>query len=99
MQNHNKDYFFSKNLVPGADKISAVQITRRWHKYVKNQLYISADFYSLKLSRSTETAKDHGVNVAAAQNSHTTTAMVFNVYNLQAQQRNHEILKKVGVTF
>lgn len=90
---------FSKGLVPGPTAISYKQITRRWERHVKDELGITADFYAFKHHNSTETSDAHGQEAAAAQNSHTSTAMVRKIYDVNDQVRNHGYLKQVGNSF
>lgn len=93
------DYVFGKGLKPCSAAITRAQVTRRWEMHVKAELGITADFYSYKHKNSTATSNKYGEIVAAAQNSHTTTAMVVNIYDLKNKERNHEELKKVDVAF
>lgn len=56
--NDDEDFLFSKNLIPGTDKINPEQITRRWKRLVKDSnkilnengeaVKITADFYTHK---------------------------------------------------
>jgi integrase len=93
------DYLFSEGLRAGPRSIRREQITRRWKKQVKDVLGIAADFYSLKHSNSTETAALAGDQAAAAQNAHTSTAMVVKIYDVGRADREHERLKKVNNAF
>lgn len=98
-----EDYVFSKGLVPGPQKVNAWQASARWRTHVKKQLGITSDCYSLKHSNSTETSDsytgNYGQELAAAQNSHTSSAMVVNIYDVRNQARKHEALKKVANDF
>lgn len=104
MQNCASDqYLFSEDLKPGNKSITRPMITRRWEMHIKNPidkggLNIPVDFYAYKHLNTTKTAKKYGDHAAAAQNSHTTTAMVVNIYDLKNKERNHEELKKVNVS-
>lgn len=98
------DFVFSRGLRPGPESITRPQLTRRWEMHVKapkakGGLGITADIYSLKHSNSTETSEKYDEVVAAAQNSHTSTAMVVNIYDTKYSERNHRELKKVVVDF
>lgn len=93
------DYVFSKGLKPGPVRITRPQITRRWEIHVKKGLGITADIYSLKHSNSTETSEIYNEVVSAAQNSHTSTAMVVHIYDTKYSERNHRELKKVVIDF
>lgn len=93
------DYLFSKGLVMGPVPIHRIQISRRWRQQVKKVLGITADFYSLKHSNSTETAAIAGDKAAASQNAHTSTAMVVKIYDVERVSREHELLKKVDNAF
>lgn len=89
-------YIFSKDLRPGNVPINEHQISRRWRVHVKKDLRISADFYSLKHLNTTQTVDLRGDKAAAAQNSHTSTAMVVNIYDVGRGAREHEELKTVN---
>lgn len=98
------DYIFSKKLVPGPIPITSPQVTRRWENHVKGEkkkggLGFTADFYSLKHSRSTETVSRYGTQIAADQNSHTTDAMIVQIYDVEHVSREHERLKTVDVRY
>lgn len=96
-------FVFNKNLEPGGEKpIRREQITRRWSEHVKKKLKhlnITADFYSLKHSNTTEIAEMLSDADAARLNSHQGTAMVINVYDVDRADRQHERLKRVNNSF
>lgn len=94
-----EDYIFSEGLQPGALPIRADQINKRWLRNVKKPLGISADFYSLKHSNTTETVTIAGDQVAANQNAHSGTAMVVKIYDVGRGSREHEAMKKVNNPF
>lgn len=95
------DYVFHKELRPGAaDKpIRADQIGRRWYLYVKRDLKIHVDFYALKHLHSSEIVDMMDPTAAAAINSHTTTRMVDDVYDVRKKQRMHNKLVTADNTF
>lgn len=86
------DYLFSKGLVPGKIKISERQITRRWKVHVKDnpevlQFHrITADFYSLKHTNTTEIANILGINAAAKFNVES-EKMIRMHYDLDNEER------------
>ena len=90
------DYIFSRELRPGPHQIRKEQITHRWSTHVKKDLRITADFYSLKYLNTTQTVSLRGDKAAAAQNSHTSTAMVVSIYDVERAGREHEELKTVN---
>lgn len=92
-------YLFSKNLVPGEKEIRQDQINRRWRKYVKIGLKLDVELYTLKHMNSTYIAEKLGDEAAAKMNSHTTTGMVINVYDLNRMNRMHQFLKDVDNSF
>lgn len=92
-------YLFSKNLVPGSTAIRQDQINRRWRKYVKQGLGLDVELYTLKHMNSTYIAEKLGDEAAAKMNSHTTTGMVINVYDINRMSRMHEFLKDVDNSF
>ncbi len=100
VENADPEHFvFSKFLKPGAAPIDAKQISRRWRLWVKKPLKITADFYSLKHSNTTETVDHLGEQHAAEMNSHLGTAMVVNIYDTKQPQRKEEKLKQVNNPF
>lgn len=74
-------------------------VTRRWEKYVKDELGIAADLYSLKHLNTSETVEQLGEGLAAMHNSHTSTAMVRNVYDVGRESREHEKIKSLKNEF
>lgn len=98
-------FIFSKGLAPGTQQINEMQITRRWRKHVKDNTAlgnITADFYSLKHSNSTEIRKLMGAKAAAAINSHKSEAMVISIYDVEREKREMEeleLLKEVNNPF
>jgi len=94
-------FLFSKNLRPGPVRISARQLTIRWRWHVKEKLGINKDFYELKHSFTTKVVTmalrkiDEATKVASAVNSHTSTAMNKQVYDLEAGERLHRELKDI----
>jgi site-specific recombinase XerD len=91
-------YLFSEDLLPGAVRISARQLTIRWRKHVKAKLGIEADFYELKHTFTTKVITmalkkiDDASKVAAGINNHTSTAMEKQTYDLEAGERLHREL-------
>ncbi|GEO08788.1 tyrosine-type recombinase/integrase [Segetibacter aerophilus] len=94
------EYIFHRRLKPGGKKpIRRDQITRRWLQHVKQPLGITADFYSLKHSNTTETVELLSESDAASHNGHTTTAMVRKIYDVNNKQRQLERLKGIDNKF
>ena len=104
-----EDYVFSKGLKPGPKPIRPEQITRRWERHVKIALGFSDnDFYHLKRLHTTEIMdmlstqieqEEEAAQVAAEHNSHTTTAMVVNIYDANKEKRKHNKIRKAGNDF
>jgi len=88
-----EDYVFSVGLVPGQTSIRPEQVTRRWEEHVKKKLGITADFYSLKHLNTTEVVEALDEQAAAKLNSHTSTAMVVGVYDVNQNPRKFEKIK------
>lgn len=93
------DFVFSKGLVPGATQIREDQIDKRWRRWVKVPLGISADFYTLKHGNLSEIVDTLGDEAAAQQAGHTSTAMVVSFYDHGRKQREHERLKRANNAF
>jgi integrase len=94
-----EDYLFSEGLRPGLLPIGFRQLGRRWKRWVKKQLDITADFYSLKHSNTGKTAAIAGDQAAADHNGQKSTAMVIQFYDTDRAARKHEELKKVNNPF
>lgn len=103
------DYVFSLDFKPGPRKVWAQMPTRRWKKLIKdnkklkdeqgNSVRITANFYHLKHLNTTEVAGNLSQAEAARLNSHTSTAMVVSIYDVNHEERMHERLKKVDNPF
>lgn len=93
------DFIFGQGLRPGVKAVRREQIIRRWKTHVKEDLGISADFYSLKHLNTTEVTDHLDEQAAAKLNSHIGTEMVAKVYDIRQQQRQHERLRKVNNEF
>lgn len=95
-----EDYIFSRGFVPGSNAIkSPTWISVIWLRLIKRRLGVTADFYSLKHSNTTETRKLAGAEVAAEQNAQKGTAMVLNIYDVDRASWMHEQQKKVNNPF
>lgn len=87
------DFIFGRGLKPGAVKIGADQITKRWYP-IKQLFKITADFYSLKHSNLDETAKVLSIKQAqraAGHRSERTTR----IYTIGQEGRDNDDLKSV----
>lgn len=107
------DHVFSVGLKSGPKQIREDQITKRWYRLIKQKVFeidgkktqITADFYSLKHLNTTETMDllensiEAPENVAAAQNGHTSTAMVVKIYDVKNSERKHKKLKQINNPF
>ena len=94
------DYCFSKRLQPGPVKLCGEkQVMIRWRVHVKKPLGIKADVNSMKHSHTTEVVDQYSNKVAADVNSHTTTKVVDDIYDVKYDQRKHETIKKINVSF
>lgn len=91
-------YLFCKFLEPGLKPIRPDQLDKRWNKYVKKELGITCDFYSLKYLYSDLIAEKLGLNYAQRQNAHE-YASTTKIYTVGENRRMMERLKKVEVTF
>ena len=93
------EFVFSKGLVPGSTAISETQITRRWRRHVKTACGITADFYSLKHSHSSEVVDMLSLREAAAHNSHADESMVARVYDIHRNTRERDRVKGLNNPF
>tara|TARA_B100000378_G_scaffold274352_1_gene268636 strand:- start:2508 stop:3725 length:1218 start_codon:yes stop_codon:yes gene_type:complete len=96
------EYIFSKNLVPGKNKINDDQVSKRWYRLVKNSdkiigpegkpLKITADFYSLKHTFLDSLETEQARKLASHTNSRTTA-----IYQVNKDKRDREELKKLRI--
>jgi integrase len=93
------DYLFSYGFKPGPKPYSADNINKKWKAQIKDEFAISADFYSLKHSNTTETVNLAGDLAAATQNAHKGTGMVVKIYDVDRSHRIHESLKEINNPF
>lgn len=91
-----KLYLFAEDLRPTYREkpIRMEHVTRRWQRHVKIKLNVTADLYSLKHLRTTsdidtmvDAAIEEATKKAAKKNSHTSTAMVEKVYDVNKGRR------------
>lgn len=94
-----QDFVFSKGLKPGPSPVQSFQITKRWNKYIKKELGITEDFYSLKHLNLDQTAALLDIRDAAALASHTNTAITVKHYALNEGQRQAERLRNISNDF
>lgn len=95
-------FLFSRGFKPADIQMNPKQATDRWRLLVKKPLKITADFYSLKHLNTTETTDLLDEQAAADMNSHTSTAMVVNIYDVKREVRKSkkdELLKAVNNPF
>lgn len=106
-------FLFGRFLKPGYKSIRPDQISRRWAKYVMSEkagLGIKKRFYDIKHLHTTEmmdilSADSQSIEIEEAEkaiaehNSHTTTAMVKNVYDVGNKNRKDDRVRKVGNSF
>lgn len=90
---------FSEGLVPGDVEIDPSQINKRWYRIVKKNLGITADFYSLKHLHTSEVVELLNDEEAAKHNSHTSTAMVNGVYDVNRKKRAANKVSSLGNRF
>ena len=94
-----ESYVFSRGLVPGSFPIGQDVLNKRWRKHVKEKFNTDVEMYTLKHMNSTYIAEKLGDEAAAKMNSHTTTGMVINVYDINRMSRMHQFLKDLDNNF
>lgn len=94
-----EDYVFGLGLKANIKPTNPHLICKYWRKYVKVPLSITADFYSLKHSNTSETVSLLSDEDAAKMNGHTSTAMVVKIYDTERNNRVHTRLKSVNNSF
>jgi integrase len=101
------DYVFSRRLLPGPSPIRPDQITKRWYRLIKKKEFvingkktrITADFYSLHHTATTQMVDMFDQETAAEAKSHTTTKMVAKVYDIKSKSRYDEKIKRAPIKF
>lgn len=100
LENCPDDHFiFGPRFKPGLKPMGQEMPTNYWKEYVKQNLGIDVDFYSLKHLNTTEVVDALDEEAAAELNAHTSTAMVVAIYDVKQKQREHKRLKDLGNTF
>lgn len=94
-----EDYIFGKSLTPGRVAVNRDWITAQWEKYVKKDLGITKDLYSLKHLNTDETTALVGIDDAAAHDDHTTPVITLRHYAVGEKERQHQRIKKINNTF
>lgn len=95
----NDHFIFGPYFKPALKAMYQEVPSRYWKKYVKKELGVTADFYSLKHLNTSEVVDQLDERAAAAQNGHKSTAMVVSIYDVKQQSRQHERLKTVNNPF
>lgn len=96
---NSNDYVFTTNFKPGSKPLLAERFTKVWRNYVKDDLGIDVDFYSLKHLNLDETSEILDIHAAAKMAGHTSTAITINHYAVNEKQREMERLKSVNNGF
>lgn len=91
-------YLFSAGLKPGTQKIRKEQVGRRWKRWVKRDMGINKDFYSLKHLHTDTVAAILDIEHAKVTTGHTSNKMA-EVYAVGSKKRKLEKLKKTEVRF
>ena len=92
------DYVFSFGFIPGQLKANTDRINKLWKKLIKDNDELGrpqADFYSLKHTHTTEVVEMLNNVMAAKHNSHTSTKMVDQVYDVRAEEWKAETVKEL----
>lgn len=102
-----EDFVFGLDFLPASGPVHAQMPTRWWKRLIKEK-GIDVDLYALKHQNTTtmvdmmieETSRREAAQrAAAAHNSHTSEAMVVEIYDTKGEERKHEQIKKVNNTF
>lgn len=104
-----EDYVFAKGLLPGKKAIRIEQVGRRWKLHIKKKLGITSRMYDLKHLHTTEVINEleklqaefkmDPVALAAEHNSHTSSAMVVKIYDVDSSKREHRKVKGLKNVF
>lgn len=104
-----EDFIFSRGLKPGPTAIRPAQVGRRWSEHIKKKLGINKGQYKIKHLHTTEMINEleklktelatDAVKLAAEHNSHTSSAMVVNIYDVDSAKREHNKVKGLKNSF
>lgn len=92
-------YIFGPGFLPGDIQQYKKGPTQVWKRNVKKALGFTSDFYALKHLHSTEVSDLISQQAAAAHNSHSGTAMVRNIYDVNSEERERNKLKSLNNKF
>lgn len=95
----NDHFIFGPYFKPALKPMYCEVPSRYWKKYVKKELGVTADFYSLKHAHTTEVVDLLSAKDAAFVNGHQSTDMVAKVYDIRHSQRQHERIKSLENKF
>ena len=94
-----EEFVFSSNFRPGQFKLQPKAISNKWKEYVKEDLRIDIDFYSLKHLNLDETSSILDAKAASKMAGHTSTVITLKHYLVNEEERQREKLKKVNNEF
>jgi hypothetical protein len=92
-------YLFGPGFKPSTKPMSEGLTSVYWKDFVKRDLGITKDFYSLKHLNTTEIVDKLNEEAAAELNGHTSTGMVRSIYDVKQPARQHAKLRDVGNSF
>ena len=92
-------FIFGPNFNPGQKPMGEDMPTKYWRKFIKQDLNIDIDFYSLKHLNTTEVVDALDERAAAALNAHQSTAMVIGIYDIKQKHRQHDRIKNINNKF
>lgn len=93
------DFAISSTFKPGKFKLQPKKISNKWKEYVKEDLGIDVDFYSLKHLNLDETSTILDAEAAAKMAGHTSPVITLKHYLINEKERELEKLKKVNNKF
>lgn len=88
----DNDYLFSHGLVPGQKQNKRRQISRRWKRYVKEQMGINVDFYALKHAFLDYLSDAEDLETAKNAAGHTSSKTTL-IYTVNHEKREREKIK------
>ena len=101
---NEEDFLFSRFLKPGAKKIGEDKLMRRWRDYVKIELGINVDLYTLKHLNTTEVMDKldklyNPIKEVEKLTAHKDGAMIVQIYDKHNKSRKDNKIKTIGGTF
>lgn len=92
------DYVFSEKLKPGEKNVESDFVTKNWKKYVKKELNINCDLYSLKHLFLDKISGKNGIGVSMSAAGHSDIKTT-RIYTVEEDLRDLKKTKEINISF